>query len=146
MESRGISTAEDSFFRGISRKTSSVDSSKQVFFFPSCNVFSEENFLRPILHHSTTKNKQSTTQNSYVPYLTNITLKQSTSTTSTDKNRTAQAPERRKGSSSFYILCNGRNSKVVYNAEQQFDEDGKLSLSFEKLCLVLITTIQTCYE
>jgi len=73
-----------------------VDSSKQVFFFPSCNVFSEENFLRPILHHSTTKNKQSTTQNSYVPYLTNITLKQSTSTTSTDKNRTAQAPERRK--------------------------------------------------
>lgn len=52
----------------------------------------------------------------------------------------------RKGSSSFYILCNGRNSKVVYNAEQQFDEDGKLSLSFEKLCLVLITTIQTCYE
>ena len=29
----------------------------------------------------------------------------------------------RKGPSSFYILCNGRNSKVVYNAEQQFDED-----------------------
>ena len=56
----------------------------------------EENFLRPNLHHSTTKNKQSTTQTSYVPYLTNITPKKSTSTTNTDKNCTAQAPERRK--------------------------------------------------
>ena len=56
----------------------------------------EENFLRPNLHHSTTKNKQSTTQTSYVPYLTNITPKKSISTTNTDKNRTAQAPERRK--------------------------------------------------
>ena len=40
--------------------------------------------------------KQSTTQISYVPYLTNITPKKSTSTTNTDKNGTAQAQERRK--------------------------------------------------